>query len=260
MRVIFKRTAQIERTAIKHFVQIDIGTLGAKDNSSRIDCAYCCFDIGKFLRADKIGLVQKDNIGKSNLVFCFTTVFQLQRQMFCVDECHNSIKLRFCPDIIIHKKCLCNRNRIGKTGCFDNDTVKPARTAHQTINNTDQVAAHCAADTTIIHLVNFFVGFDNQIIVNTDLAEFIDNDSIMLAMIFCQNPVKKRGFTSPQITGQNSYRNFTGCFFSLAHSMTFQMTGIFTVVDIGFLNTDFYLLNRCFLGKIIDVKRKHIFE
>src|SRR3546814_8419054 len=62
-------------------------------------------------------------------------------------------------------------DRIGKAGGFDDDRIEAARAAHQAFDDADQVAANGAADTAIVHLVDFFVGFDDQAIGRASCRE-----------------------------------------------------------------------------------------
>jgi hypothetical protein len=49
----------------------------------------------------------------------------------------------------------------------------------------------------------FFFRIDDEIIVNTDLAEFIDNDGIALAVRLREDPVEQRGLSRTEITGDH---------------------------------------------------------
>ena len=48
--------------------------------------------------------------------------------------------------------------------------------AQQPLEHLDQVAAHGAADAAVVHLVDLFVGLDDQVVVDADLAELVDDD------------------------------------------------------------------------------------
>jgi non-canonical (house-cleaning) NTP pyrophosphatase len=80
------------------------------------------------------------------------------------------------------KKGLGHGHRIGQSGGLDDDGVKPAGAPHQPFDDTDQVATHRAADAAIVHLVDFLVGFHDQIVVDADFTELVDNDRVALAM------------------------------------------------------------------------------
>ena len=170
-------------------------------------------------------------IGKGDLVFRLAAVFQAQWQVFGVNERDNSVELGLRANIVIHKECLGDRNRISQTRSFHQNRIKAAGAAHQAFHHTDQVTAHGAADATIVHFIDFFVGFHNQIIVDTDLAEFIDDHCIFLAMVFGQNAVQKRGFARAQIPCQNGYWNGL-CSLGFGHGSLF---GRWNAQDLGWL-------------------------
>jgi hypothetical protein len=72
--------------------------------------------------------------------------------------------------------------------------------------NADQIAAHGAADAAVIHLEDLFVGVDHQFVVDARLAEFVDDNGVLLAMRFGQDAVEKRGLASTEKAGQHGHR------------------------------------------------------
>ena len=81
---------------------------------------------------------------------------------------------------------------------------------HQTIENAHEIAAYGAADAAIVHLEDFFVGADDQIVVDADLAEFIDDDGVFLAVVFRQDAVEKGGLAGAEIAREHGHGNFLG--------------------------------------------------
>ena len=108
-------------------------------------------------------------------------------------------------DLIIgaDEEGLRHRRRIGQPRGLDDDGVELALALHQAVENADEVAAHGAADAAIVHLVDFLVGLDDQIIVDADLAEFIDDDGVFLAVGLGQDAVEKGGLARAEIAGEN---------------------------------------------------------
>ena len=115
--------------------------------------------------------------------------------MLGIDQCNHRIEHRFAADVVIHEESLGNRHGIGKPCRLDDNGIEPPGTAHQALHHADQVAAYGAAYAAIVHFINFFVQFDDQIVVDTDLAKFVDDDSIPLAVIFTQDAVEKCCFS-----------------------------------------------------------------
>jgi hypothetical protein len=100
--------------------------------------------------------------------------------------------------------------RLGEACRFDQDRIEPAFALHQAFNDADEVAAHSAANAAIIHFEDFFIGVDNQVIVDADFAELVDYDGEFLAMLIGQDAVQEGGFASAEEAGQHGYRDGLG--------------------------------------------------
>jgi hypothetical protein len=116
--------------------------------------------------------------------------------------------------VVVHEEGLGDRHRIGKAGGLDDDGVEAAGAAHQAFHDADQIAAHGAADAAVVHLVDFLVGLDDQVVVDADLAEFVDDDGIALAVALGENAVEQRRLAGAEIAGEHGDGNgfWKGCF------------------------------------------------
>ena len=127
--------------------------------------------------------------------------------MLGVDQRHHSVELGLGAHVVVHEEGLRHRHRVGKACRLDDDRVEPPRPAHQPLDHPDQVAAHRAADATIVHFVDFFVGFDDQLVVDADLAELVDDDRVALPVILRQDAVEQRRLAGAEIAGQDGHRD-----------------------------------------------------
>ncbi len=116
---------------------------------------------------------------------------------------HNGIELGPAADIFIDKECLRDGRWIGEAGRLHDDTIHAASAPHQAAQNSYEIATHRAADAAVVHFENFFFRVDDEIIVNSNLAEFIDNDGIALAVRLREDPVEQRGLSRTEITGDH---------------------------------------------------------
>ncbi len=207
VRIVFQRALQVEGTLVQHAGKIDAGAFGLVDAGGGVDGAHDVFDAGKLFLGDEVALVDDDDIGKGDLVFGFAAVLQAQRQVLGIDQCDDGIELGLGADIVIHEEGLGNGDRIGKAGGFDNDAIETARTAHQAFHDADEVTAHRAADAAIVHLVDFLVGFHDQVVVDADFAELVDDDRIFLAVVLGQDAIEQGGLAGTQIAGQHGDGN-----------------------------------------------------
>src|SRR5579863_7982000 len=76
---------------------------------------------------------------------------------------------------------------------LDDDGVELSLPSHQVVEDAHEVAAHGAADAAVVHLEHFLVGADDKVVVDADLAEFIDDDGVFLAVRFREDAVEQRG-------------------------------------------------------------------
>ena len=113
----------------------------------------------------------------------------------------SSLVLR--ADVLVDEEGLRHRRRIGEAGGLDDDGVELALAPHQPLDDADQVAAHGAADAAVVHLEHFLVGADDQLVVDADLAEFVDDHGVFLAVRLGQDAVEQRGLAGAEIAGQH---------------------------------------------------------
>src|SRR3979490_26913 len=92
---------------------------------------------------------------------------------------------------------------IGKSGGFDDDTIHATLAPHQAAKNSYEIAAHRTADAAVVHFEDLFFGVDDQVIVDSDLAEFIDNDGIAFAVRLREDSVEQRGLSGTEIAGDH---------------------------------------------------------
>jgi hypothetical protein len=51
------------------------------------------------------------------------------------------------------------------------------------VDDADEIAANGAADAAVVHLEDFLVGADDEVVVDADLAELVDDDGEALAVV-----------------------------------------------------------------------------
>ena len=159
---------------------------------------------------DEVGLVQHDDVGKGDLVLGFRRILETIAQPFRVGNRYHRVEPRILLHVLVDEEGLRHRRRIGEPGGLDDDGVELALALHQAVQDAHEVAAHGAADAAIVHLEHFFVGADDQVVVDADLAEFVDDDGVFLAVVFRQDAVEQRGLAGAEIARQHGHWNFLG--------------------------------------------------
>jgi hypothetical protein len=100
--------------------------------------------------------------------------------MLGIDHGHDGIERSLAAEVFVNEKGLRDRRRIGKSRGFDQDPVEATLAPHQPGEDADEIAADGAADATVLE--NLFIRVDDEVIVDADLAEFVDNDRVALAV------------------------------------------------------------------------------
>ena len=180
------------------------------DGGIGVDGTDAFLDVGEFVCADEINLIQHDNIGKGDLVFYFGGAFKLILQPTCINNGDHGVELCAGGYVLIDEKGLGDGGRIGEAGGFDDDGVEFALAFHQAFDDPDQIAPHGAANAAIVHFEHFFIGSDHEIIINADFAELIDNDSKFLAVRLGEDAVQERCLARAEIAGEHGDGNFFG--------------------------------------------------
>ncbi len=123
--------------------------------------------------------------------------------MFGVHHGDDGIQAGFGFDVFIDKEGLRDRCRVGEAGGFHDDTIEFLGAFHQPADDADQVAADGAADAAVIHLEHFFIGIHDEVVIDAELAEFIDDDGVFFTVIFGKDAVEEGGFTGAEIAGED---------------------------------------------------------
>ena len=82
--------------------------------------------------------------------------------------------------VVVGEEGLRDRAGIGEARGLDQDAVELVLALHQAFEDADQIAAHGAADAAVVHLEDFLVGIDHEVVVDADLAELVFDDGDFL--------------------------------------------------------------------------------
>ena len=174
---------QVEGAAAQDLRQGHIGPFGAMDRRQRVQPPDQAFHLGQLRRGHQVGLVEDDLVGKGHLLDGLARVGKAQRQVLGVDHGGHAVELGPGANVLVDEEGLRHRARVGQAGGLHDDRVEAALALHQARDNPDQVAAHRAADAAVVHLEDFLVGADDQVVVDADLAELVDDHGVALAVV-----------------------------------------------------------------------------
>src|SRR5579864_6649090 len=169
---------EIEGVAVQNFVERNLGTLRLVQAGIGIDAADTRLDVAQLFGRDQIGLVDEDDVGKGDLVLGLGGVLEPVVEPLGIGDGDHGVELGAPPDVLIDEEGLRHRRRIGQPRGLDDDGVELARAPHEGVEDAHQVAEQDAADAAVVHLEHFLVGADHEVVVDADLAEFVDDDGV----------------------------------------------------------------------------------
>lgn len=198
-----QRALQIEGADIEHAIDGYIRILRAENTSCAVDGANPTLDAFELGFTDEIGLVEQNDVREGNLLARLFHFIEMFLDVSRINQRDDGIKQELLLEVIVQKKCLCNRARVRHAGGFDNDVIELVTALQQLSENTQQIATYGAADAAIVGLEDFFFGTDYQLVIHTDLTEFVFDDRDALAVVLREDAIEKGGLSRPQKSRQD---------------------------------------------------------
>ena len=168
-----------------------------------VDGADAALDLGQLSGVHQIGLVEDDHIGEGDLVLGLGRVLQAVAEPFGVGHGHDSVKARALLHVLVHEEGLGDGGGVREARGLHDDRVELALALHQAFHDADEIAAHGAADAAVVHLEDFLVRAHHEVVIDADLAEFVDDDRVALAMLLAEDAVQQGGLARAQIAGED---------------------------------------------------------
>src|SRR5499427_6461228 len=201
---------EIESITPEHLRQRNPAALGLVQLGVGVDPADARLHFAERVGLDQIGLVEQDDVGERDLILCLRRVLEAVLQPLGIGDRDHRVELGLAADIVVHEERLRHRRGVREPGGLDDDGVELALPAHQPVDDAHEVAAHGAADAAVVHLEYFFVGADDEIVVDSDLAEFVDDDGVLLPVRLRQNAVEQRGLAGAEVAGKHGDGDLVG--------------------------------------------------
>jgi len=220
------KLGQIEAMLVQQGGDIDKRTLGAGDAGQWVQPLQAAFDFVQPGVIDQIGLVEDDVVGKGNLFLDDAVGLQRLVEMQGIDQSRHRVEIGLRLDIFIDKEGLRHRTGIGQTSRLNDNGIEATFTLHQLRQDADQIATDGATDAAIVHLEHFFIGADDQVVVDADLAELVDDDGVFLAVVFRQNAVEQGRLAGAQIAGQDGDGGLCGNGCGIGHELLLYKGGM----------------------------------
>src|SRR5438552_4858041 len=209
-RVDLQDAVKIECIAPEHLRQRNVAALRLVQSGIRIDAADARLHIAELVRRDQIGLIEQDDVGERDLVFRLRRVLESVLEPFGVGDRDHGVELGFAADIVIDEERLRHGRGVGEPRSLEDDGVEFSFPAHQPVNDAHEIAAHGAANAAVVHFEDFFVGADDETIVDPHLTELVDDDRVLLSVRLRQDAVEERRLAGAEIAGEHGDGDLVG--------------------------------------------------
>ena len=124
VRLDVENAIEIEGAALKHVRNRDVAFLRSMERRVGIDRADARLHLTQFGRADEIGLIDNDDVGKGDLVLGFRRIAQPLGEPFGVGDRDHRVEPRRFLHVLIDEEGLRHRRRIGEPCRFDDDCIE----------------------------------------------------------------------------------------------------------------------------------------
>src|SRR5260370_11143825 len=209
-RLDLQNAVEIECITPEHLRQRNVTALSLVQLGIGIDAADARLHFAEFVGRDQVGLIEQDDIGERDLVLRLRRVLEPVLEPFGVGDGDDGVELGFAADIVVDEERLRHWRGVREPRGLEDDGVEFALPAHQPVTNAHEIAAHRAADAAVVHLEDFFVGADDEVVVDADLAELVDDDSVLVPVRLRQDAVEERRLAGAEIAGEHGDEDLIG--------------------------------------------------
>jgi hypothetical protein len=119
--------------------------------------------------------------------------------MLRVDDRYYRIENGLAPHDLINKKGLDHGSRIRQASRLDDQVIESVPLLHKVADDADKIAAHGATNTTVVHLDNLLVSINDELSVDTHLAEFVYDNGDFYPVLRRQDAVEQGRFARTQV-------------------------------------------------------------
>src|SRR5437870_511527 len=160
----------------------------------------------------EVGLGHENPVGEPDLLLGLVELVELPRGVLCVHQSDDAVQKIIVADLLVDEEALSDRARIGHARRLDDHALEFELAGIAPLpelpQDTDEVAAHGAADATVVHLDDLLAGFAQEdFVVHTRLAELVLDHRDAVAVLLLEDTVDERGLAASQEAGEYGHRN-----------------------------------------------------
>ena len=151
-----------------------------------------------FLRRDEVGLVQQDGVRAGDLFPGLVLGAELLHDVHPVHYRHHCLELEIQANPFVQQQGLDYHRGVRQAGGFHHQIVEGLAPFHELQQHPQQVALDGAADAAVVHLEDLFFRRHDEVVVDTDLAELVDDHGDAVSVRRGEDAVQQRGLAGPE--------------------------------------------------------------
>ena len=199
---------EIEGADVDHLVEVDHAVGRVMNRRQRVQGTQLTLDTGDAFGVEEVGLVQQQDVGKSDLLLRLGALLQIRVDVHGVDEADEGIQADMLLHLVGNEEGGGDGCGIGETGRLDQDAVEFAALLQLPERLDDEIAAHGAAQAAVVELDDLLLAVvDDELAVDRSLAELVDDDGDPLARLVLQDVVEKACLARAEEAGHDGGRN-----------------------------------------------------
>lgn len=202
LRINGQSLINIKHVHVENIPQIHPRMAGRKKGRVRIEPADAVFQVLQFLLGDQIAFIKQDEIRHPNLFGHGFGLLHLLADLFGVNDSDNRVQAHKLRQSWYVEKGLGNGAGIRDACGFDKQVIEPTA-VEKLLNAAHQILPHRATDATIIELDDLLFRILNQLTINSNGANFIDQDAKLVVTLRLENVIEQRGLSGAKKTGQD---------------------------------------------------------
>ena len=129
------------------------------------------FGFIELLRGRKIDFVENNQISEGDLLAGFGGLSEAGRYVLGIDYRYHARKREMAPYPLVGVNALRDRRRLGEPRGFDHHGVELVAMLQQLKEAAHEIPAYGTADAAVTHLDHLLVGRQQQVVIDSDLAE-----------------------------------------------------------------------------------------
>ena len=154
---------------------------------------------------DQVAFVQQQHVAVDDLGPGHLAVEHCVAEVLGVHQGDDGVEPRAVAQVAAQKGHR-HRQRVSQAGCLNDQVIDRFRSVQDPVDRIQQFTVDRAADAPVAQFNGVLSSGNDQIVVNADLAKFIDKNGSFEPLLIAENVVEKGGLSSSKKTGQDRHR------------------------------------------------------